>query len=122
MNIETAFNMRHRLMGMMEKAMEQEVLSGSVQLDETYMGTSHKSRAAKDMDESGFSTRIKRGLSRQKVCILSGVDGSGNAFAHSYGCGNPSRKAVSNLSPHIADSCSITTDDTAVYDSLIRAK
>ena len=28
-----------------------------------------------------------RGLSKQKVCIASGVDGSGNTFAHAYNCG-----------------------------------
>lgn len=45
MNIETAFNMRHRIMCMMEKELENEILSGEVELDETFVGASRKSLA-----------------------------------------------------------------------------
>lgn len=69
-NIETAFNMRHRIMCMMEKELENEVLSGEVELDETFVESSRKSLAAEE--DAGFGVvaeRVKRGLSKQKVYI-----------------------------------------------------
>lgn len=122
-NIETAFNMRHRLMCMMEKKLENEILSGDVELDETFVGSSRKSLAMEE--DAGFgvaSQRVKRGLSKQKVCIASGVDGSGKAFAHAYNCGPFGQATAMNLSSHIADGSLVTTDDTSAYDRLLKEK
>lgn len=61
-NIETAFNMRHRIMCMMEKELENEVLSGEVELDETFVESSRKSLATEE--DAGFGVvaeRVKRG-------------------------------------------------------------
>lgn len=122
-NIETTFNMRHRLMCMMEKELENEVLSGEVELDETFVGSSRKSLSREEDAGFGvFAQRTKRGLSMQKVCIASGVDASGNAFAHAYNCGHFGQTTAMNLSSHIADGCPVTTDDTASYDRLLREK
>lgn len=122
-NIETAFNMRHRIMCMMEKELENEVLSGEVELDETFVESSRKSLAAEDDADFGVvAERVKRGLSKQKVCIASGVDGSGNAFAHAYNCGQFGQTAAMNLSSHIADGSLVTTDNTSSYDRLLREK
>lgn len=85
-------------MCIMEKELENEVLSGEVELDETFVESSRKSLAAEE--DAGFGVvaeRVKRGLSKQKVCIASGVDGSGNAFAHAYNCGQFGQTAA--LSP-----------------------
>ena len=41
-NMETAFNMRHRLMCVLEKVLDDEVLFGKVELDETYVDSSRK--------------------------------------------------------------------------------
>ena len=41
-NMETAFNMRHRLMCVLEKVLDDEVLSGKVELDETYVDSIRK--------------------------------------------------------------------------------
>ncbi|MBO8443391.1 MAG: hypothetical protein IAC42_06490 [Spirochaetes bacterium] len=40
--METAFNMRHRLMCVLEKVLDDEVLSGKVELDETYVDSIRK--------------------------------------------------------------------------------
>ena len=70
-NVETAFNMRHRLMCVLEKVLDDEVLFGKVELDETYVDSSRKDVGCGR--DAGFGTvvqKVKRGLSRQKVCIL----------------------------------------------------
>ena len=122
-NIQTAFNMRQRLMCMMEKELENEVLSGEVELDETFVSSSRKSLFREEDACFGVvAQRTKRGLSMQKVCIASGVDASGNAFAHAYNCGHFGQTMAMNLSSHIADGCLVTTDDTASYDRLLREK
>ena len=110
-------------MCMMEKELENEVLSGEVELDETFVESSRKSLAAEE--DAGFGVvaeRVKRGLSKLKVCIASGVDGSGNAFAHAYNCGQFGQTAAMNLSLHIADGSLVTTDNTSSYDRLLREK
>ena len=122
-NIETAFNMRHRLMCMMEKELESEILSGEVELDETFVGASRKSLALEE--DAGFgmvADRVKRGLSKQKVCIASGVDGSGKAFARAYSCGQFAQNTAMNLSAHLADGSLVTTDNIAAYDRLLKEK
>ena len=55
-NIETAFNMRHRIMCMMEKELENEILSGEVELDETFVGASRKSLATEE--DAGFGVAV----------------------------------------------------------------
>lgn len=45
--------------------------------------------------------KVKRGLSRQKVCILSGVDDGGHSFARAYSCGSPSQDTTLRLSSNL---------------------
>ncbi|MBO8442344.1 MAG: IS1595 family transposase [Spirochaetes bacterium] len=121
-NVETAFNMRHRLMCVLEKVLDDEVLSGKVELDETYVDSSRKGVGCGR--DAGFGTvvqKVKRGLSRQKVCILSAVDKDGNAFARAYNCGTPSQDNAMELACHLADDSSVTTDDTVAYERLLES-
>ena len=121
-NVETAFNMRHRLMCVLEKVLDDEVLSGKVELDETYVDSSRKG-VGRGRD-AGFGTavqKVKRGLSRQKVCILSAVDKDGNAFARAFNCGTPSQDNAMELACHLADDSSVTTDDTVAYERLLES-
>ena len=74
--------------------------------------------------DAGFGTvvqKVKRGLSRQKVCILSAVDKDGNAFARAYNCGTPSQDNAMELACHLADDSSVTTDDTVAYERLLES-
>ena len=99
-----------------------EVLSGKVELDETYVDSSRKG-VGRGRD-AGFGTavqKVKRGLSRQKVCILSAVDKDGNAFARAYNCGTPSQDNAMELACHLADDSSVTTDDTVAYERLLES-
>ena len=99
-----------------------EVLSGKVELDETYVDSSRKG-VGRGRD-AGFGTavqKMKRGLSRQKVCILSAVDKDGNAFARAYNCGTPSQDNAMELACHLADDSSVTTDDTVAYERLLES-
>ena len=57
-NIETAFNTRHRLLCIMEKELENEVLAGEVELDETFVGASRKSFSMED--DAGFEMAVDR--------------------------------------------------------------
>ena len=107
-----------------------EVLSGKVELDETYVDSSRKG-VGRGRD-AGFGTavqKVKRGLSRQKVCILSGqkvcilsgVDDGGHSFARAYSCGSPSQDTTLRLSSNLGQGGSVTTDETVAYERLLES-
>ena len=121
-NVETAFNMRHRLMCVLDKVLDDEVLFGKVELDETYVDSSRKGVGCGR--DAGFGTvvqKVKRGLSRQKVCILSGVDDGGHSFARAYSCGSPSQDTTLRLSSNLGQGGSVTTDETVAYERLLES-
>ena len=77
-NIETAFNMRHRIMCMMEKELENEVLSGEVELDETFVESSRKSLAAEE--DAGFGVVAERVKKQYEVTSDLQSRGFGNTM------------------------------------------
>ena len=122
LNIATVFRMRHRFLCSLEKNADDAKVSGNVQLDETFVSGSHKSRYIEGRTLKNDGKTLKtRGLSKEKVCIATMVDDNGNAFARSYNAGQLSCREALNLAPHMSGSCSMTTDGTAVYDQLASA-
>ena len=122
LNIETVFSMRHRFLCSLEKHADNMKVSGNVQLDETFVSGSHKSRhiEGKALKDDGKTLKT-RGVSKEKVCLATMVDDNGSAFARSYNAGQLTSKEALNLASHIAGSCSMTTDGTSVYDQLASA-
>lgn len=121
-DVETAFNMRHRLMCTLEKILDGEVLSGKVELDETYVDSSRKGvDCGRDVGFGTVVQTVKRGLSRQKVCILSGVDDEGHSFARAYSCGSPSQNTTLRLASNLGQCSSVTTDETVAYERLLES-
>ena len=122
LNIETVFSMRHRFLCSLEKHADNIKVSGDVQLDETFVSGSHKSRhiAGKALKDDGKTLKT-RGVSKEKVCLATMVDDNGNAFARSYNAGQLTSREAMNLASHMAGSCSMTTDRTSVYDQLASA-
>ena len=122
LNIETVFSMRHRFLCSLEKHADNMKVSGNVQLDETFVSGSHKSRhiEGKALKDDGKTLKT-RGVSKEKVCLATMVDDNGNAFARSYNAGQLTSKEALNLASHMAGSCSMTTDGTSVYDQLASA-
>ena len=122
LNIETVFSMRHRFLCSLEKHADNMKVSGNVQLDETFVSGSHKSRhiEGKALKDDGKTLKT-RGVSKEKLCLATMVDDNGSAFARSYNAGQLTSKEALNLASHIAGSCSMTTDGTSVYDQLASA-
>ena len=67
-NIETSFNMRHCLMYIMEKELENEVLSREVELDETVAGQAENSLLGKKMQVSKWLPSGSSGACRSRRC------------------------------------------------------
>ena len=64
---------------------------------------------------------MKRGLSKEKVCIATMTEDNGNAFAMVCNAGQLTSREALNLESHMTGSCSMTTDGTSVYDQLASA-
>ncbi len=60
----------------------------------------------------------KRGISDEKVCLLTAVERKGDSFLRSYNMGRPSSDDVMNLSSHIKKGSYLWTDNHSSYNKL----
>ena len=60
----------------------------------------------------------KRGLSKEKVCMLTALDREKSSFIRAYNMGKPSSLDVMNLSSHIDKETFLWTDGLASYNDL----
>ena len=102
LSIGTVFSMRHRFLCSLEKHADNMKVSGNVQLDETFVSGSHKSRhiEGKALKDDGKTLKT-RGVSKEKVCLATMVDDNGNAFARSYNAGQLTSKQALNLASRL---------------------
>lgn len=121
-NTSTAFSMRHKLMCYLESKTEAERLGSDVQLDEKFVKTSHKSIVVEEMNYGKVFEYGEDTCDNLKVCILTGADSDGTAYARSFNVGNADGKDAENLDPHVSNGGCFTTDGTRLYDGVIRRK
>ena len=57
-----------------------------------------------------------------QVCILTGADGDGKAYARSFNVGSAKSKDAENLDSHVTNGACFTTDGTHLYNGVIRRK
>lgn len=122
---QTAFNMRHKiLMAIFEiNSSGQEELSGVSELDETYVLESYKGRripetAGRKARKHG-AVALKRGISNEQICICTGVQRHGNAFAMSVNRAKPSIIELHKIfAGRIAPGTLLLVDGLRGYDSL----
>ncbi len=60
----------------------------------------------------------KRGISDEKVCLLTAVERKGDSFLRSYNTGRPSSDDVMNLSSDIKKGSYLWTDNHSSYNKL----
>ncbi len=117
----TAFKMRHKIMAFLEKNEDSIQVAEEVELDEKYLQKSHKGTKIPGVEpRHRGSAASKRGISDEKVCLLTAVERKGESFLRSYNMGRPSSEEVMNLKSHIKDGSYLWTDALSSYNELTR--
>ncbi len=115
----TAFNMRHKIMAFLEKDEDSIKVADEVELDEKYVQESHKGRKIEGkIPRHRGESATKRGISDEKVCLLTAVERKGYSFLRSYNMGRPSSEDVMNLSSHIKEGSYLWSDNHSSYNKL----
>lgn len=122
--LKTAYTMRHRLIECLSAyAPSFTVERGSgCELDETYFPESFKGNHAKGAFRMPRESRHRgkqihrRGLSKEQVCVMSGVNDSGEAFFEVAGRGVLSRdRALGVLRDRVRSGSIVSTDRAGAY-------
>lgn len=115
----TAFKMRHKIMSFLEINEDSIQVSEEVELDEKYLQESHKGKKIKGVKpRKRGSAASKRGVSNEKVCLLTAVERNGESFLRSYNMGHPTSQEVLNLKDHIKEGSFLWTDALSSYNTL----
>lgn len=116
---QTAFDARHKFLHALEKDETSIVVSEMVELDEKYLRKSHKGLQIGGVKGHKRGERAnKRGLSDEKICMLTAVARGGNSFLRSFNMAKPSTKEIMNLLPHIEENTFLWTDGLKSYATL----
>ena len=115
----SAFYMRHKIMMHLETVESSVIIKDAAELDEKYVQKSHKGKHIDGVVPRDRGERAsKRGLSKEKVCILTALDRKRNSFVRAYNMGKPSSLDVMNLSSHLDKETFLWTDGLASYNDL----
>ncbi len=115
---------RHKFLSVLEDILDTEatVLSGTVEIDETYelesmKGKKHLERKARQRGEpSNF-----RGISHEQVCIVTTTDRNGHEIFKAAGFGRPTTERITEIfCKRIGKSSVMYADGTACYNELAR--
>lgn len=100
--LATAFAWRHKILDALTNMVEEMKLAGVVECDETYQLISYKGNHKKSKTfamprkpRKRAGKAEKRGLSKEQVCVTTGVDLSGQAVGRVSNLGKPSHKDLS---------------------------
>ena len=111
---QTAWEWRHRLFEAVDDYQDRLVLRDRVWLDETYLTDTDLTH--------GYGEAVKRGLSKQKVCIVVAIDVHKNPIARACGHGKPSSKRVKDaLEKNIAEGSTLVGDKERAHNALAKA-
>ena len=122
-NLATAFVWRHKILDALQKMMEQVELDGVVQADETFTKISykgnHKNFNLPRPPHKRGTAAIKRGLSKEQVCVPVGVNLNGLSIAKIANLGRPNVAALQKvLGGKIAQDSVFVTDSLRSYQKL----
>jgi len=122
----TSFRMRHKmLMALEQRENSGVVLQGECELDETYVLESHKGKKIPEYwrgPRKHGAVAQKPGLSNEQVCIMTGIERGGHAYANTQNVAMPSRnEIISAFHEHIAEGSHVICDGASGYDVLFDA-
>ena len=112
--------MRHKYRHFIE-VMESPIQAAKeIEVDETYVTYCRKERKIKDhpWKKRGTPAR-KRGLSEEKICILTAVQRLGNCIARSFNVAKPTIEDVLQFSRCIEDKSYVWTDGLSSYQKVL---
>lgn len=111
---QTAWEWRHRLFATVDGYQDRLVLRDRVWLDETYITDTDLTH--------GYGEAKKRGLSKQKLCIVVAIDVHKNPVAKVCGHGKPSSKRIRDgLKDNIAKGSTLVGDKERAHNALVKA-
>ena len=122
---DCVFHMRHKILFALQEESVQDpvILKDVAELDETYVLESYKGKTIPD--EAGRKARKhgakaqKRGISSEYICICTGIERKGSAFAASVNRARPSIDELKEVfTGHIADETLVLCDGLHGYSSL----
>lgn len=115
----TAFKMRHKIMAYLEKNEDSIIVSDKVELDEKYLQKSHKGKKIEGIKSRHRGIKAsKRGISDEKICLLTAVERDGESFLRAYNMGRPTSEDVMNIKSHIKKESYLWTDNHQSYNKL----
>jgi len=99
------------------------VLTNQIEIDEKYVKKNHKgTKIDGKMPSKRGEPSKKRGLSRDKVCIITAVERLGLAIAHSFNTAKPTSKNCEEFAHYIKNSSYIWTDGLESYSKMLNEK
>ena len=99
-------------------------LTKEIEVDETYITHCRKGRKNRGSSRGRNEEHPleKRGLSKEKICILTAVRRSGNCIARSFNVAKPRIDDVLQFSRCIEDKSYVWTDGLASYQKVLEEK
>ena len=111
----TALYWRHKVLHVLEQV-PGVMLNGIVEADETYYRLSFKGQSAKNIPQGWKKRKIKRGLSKQQVCVLTAMDRTKTMLLRSTCLAKPTGTQVTDvLAGHVATGALLVTDRHNAY-------
>jgi transposase-like protein len=121
----TAFSMRHKVLAALEEneTVNTTVLDGECELDETYVLEDLKGKKIPGTYWRGprkhGAKALSRGISSEHVCIMTGIERGGEAYAVSVNVATPSKDEIkAAFHDHIAEGAHIFCDGAKGYNTL----
>ena len=120
----TAFAWRHKVLAAMAKDQTTRMMSGIIEMDETFVSISYKGNHKHSKSFTMPRKAFKRGSdnrSHHKACILCGTERGGQAYGEVVCSGSITAKLLENIIPEKIDPCSIViTDALSVYQKYFK--
>jgi len=123
--VKTSFYMRHRILCSINEFMGRGVVSGNVEMDETFLAESFKGNHVKSGFEMPRKPRkrgkqvSKRGISDEQICIGTALDGNDNLIMEMLCRGRATSNKLNDLyNGHISESSTVCTDSLSGYKTL----
>lgn len=120
----TVFFMRQKLLAFLEKAVQDDMLSGLIEADETYILEAQKGiHVTGRKPRKHGETATKRGLSREQMCICVAADRDNHIAARCVNRAKPSAENIKGaIGDRIAENSVFQCDGATAYNKLVEEK
>ena len=120
---QTAWNMRMKLLHALEELVGTNVLKDEIELDEKYVRNSHKGKRIPGVEpRKRGESASKRGLSKEQICIATGVQRLGTSVLFPTNTGNPSAEDLMKLKDYLTPSSMVWVDGKTSYNAVLSEK